>query len=194
MKGGDTWNELTNWAQVGNPGYNVNTHPQRSGNEKQHIDYYAPAYFNSISTVLENEGDTPWRINQFKRAEASSDWLMGQMANQNLISYAGWVEYNDTGNPVYSEYSNGEDFRAGWRTILNYVWNGNPTTSWNPVTHQVINSPNTHEYDIGINTAKFLKDPQSFGVNQYSTNTLPMNICGVSTVRAWTFVKWFRKW
>lgn len=53
----------------------------------------------------------------------------------------------------------GEDFRASWRTILNYVWHGNPDSTWNPVTHDFNPVSNTFEYDMGMRHATFLKGP-----------------------------------
>jgi len=39
------------------------------------------------------------------------------------------------------------------------MWHGNPSYSWNPTTHQVINGGNTHEYDAGVRMSAFLNDP-----------------------------------
>lgn len=183
MKGGDTWNELTNWAQGGSY---LGMNPERTGGDQQHIDYYAPAYFRSFADVLEAEGKSPWLIKQYRRAEASSDWAMGKMAEQGLIGFAGWWALDAANNASYTSFNDGEDFRLGWRTVLNYVWNGNPTTSWDPSNtptgHQVIPGGNTYELDFAKNNEKFLLDPQSYGNLPYKLPTQELDICGPSTL------------
>jgi uncharacterized repeat protein (TIGR01451 family) len=161
IKNGNTGpGELTGWATGMCP-----QGPEFAGPSGTRIDYAAPSYFKCFGDFLQsngNAGDVPWNINQFRRAEASSDWLMGQMNSQGLIPVAGTVTLTGA-TPVFSSFIDGEDFRASWRTILNYLWNGNPTTSWNPTTHQVVAGANTYERDLGISFAAFLKNPQSKG-------------------------------
>ncbi len=178
VKGGDTWNELTGWATTGYMGMI----PEFTGPRTQHIDYYAPAYFRSFYELFTAEGQDAFSINQFKRAEASSDWLIGQMAAQNLVGFAGWVDLS-SGTPAFSAFDIGEDFRTPWRTNLNYVWNGNPTTSWNAATHQVVAGGNTYEYDLTKNAVTFFNNPQAYGNAQISAAGVPVSYCGPITVQ-----------
>lgn len=154
VKSGNTWNELTDWASNKCP-----NGPEFKGPSQQHFDYLAPAYFRAFAQISQTEGEPQANIDQFKRAEASSDWLMGKLLDKPaLLPMAGWVSLTDT-TPSYSNFTDGEDFRAGWRTILNYVWHGNANTTWNPATHTLSNKPNTFERDIALRFARFLKDP-----------------------------------
>ncbi|MGD9202570.1 MAG: FN3 associated domain-containing protein, partial [Chitinispirillia bacterium] len=60
---------------------------------------------------------------------------------------------------TFTSFSDGEDFRLAWRTILNYVWHGNPDFTWDPEKHQIIKGKsNSYEKDIGKRFAKFLWD------------------------------------
>jgi uncharacterized repeat protein (TIGR01451 family) len=176
VKGGDTWQELTGWATGQNPG------PQFKGPANQHIDYYAPAYFRCFADWLQSEGQPAFNINQYRRAEASSDWMMGQMFSQNLIPVAGWVSLPGA-VPSFTNFVDGEDFRTGWRTILNYVWYGNPTTSWNPVSHTVVPGGNTYERDLANLFAQFLKRPQIRGQGCDVYAAPPVSFEGVPTLR-----------
>jgi uncharacterized repeat protein (TIGR01451 family) len=178
MKGGDTWRELTPWAT---PGY-MGMIPEYNGGTQQHIDYYAPSYFRSFADWMQSESVSPWCQSQYRRAEASSDWLMGQMRAQNLIAHAGWVSFSGA-TPVFSNFDQGEDFRTAWRTILNYVWNGNPTTSWDPTTHQVVAGGNTYERDMGIFHANFMKNPQALGNSSITLAGYPITFCGPITMQ-----------
>lgn len=162
IKGGDTWTELTDWASTNDPLWC----PEFKGPSKQHIDYAAPAYFRAFAKFLTEQGksaeDLAWNIKQFERAEASSDWLMGKMLDTDgLLPIAGWVSLDANNKPTYSNFSDGEDFRNPWRTILNYVWHGNPTTSWNPTTHQVQPGANSYERDIAKRLATFVNNPSA---------------------------------
>ncbi|MGD9201198.1 MAG: glycosyl hydrolase family 8, partial [Chitinispirillia bacterium] len=127
FKGGDTWLELTNWASENLP---FNKPPNFKGPAKQHIDYTCPAYFREFADFLEKEDPQKygWNIYQFRRAEASSDWLMGKLYEQDPknIPVAGWVSLSEDNEATFTSFSDGEDFRLAWRTILNYVWHGNP--------------------------------------------------------------------
>ena len=162
FKGGDSWQELTDWAtDPVRSGFGIV--PESRGPQAQHIDYTAPSYFRQFADLLAEVDSAryAWNIYQFRRAEASSDWLMGQLYNQgpSTIPYAGWVSLGSDNVPVFSEYMEGEDFRLGWRTILNYMWHGNPTSTWDPVTHQVTPGvPNTFERDMALRYARFLWD------------------------------------
>ncbi len=162
VKSGNTWGELTQWR------FNQTTYPWARSTPNlmsqygtTYIDYNAPSYFNEFAHWLEN-GDgngTNWQINQFKRAEASSDWLMGQAYNKGYIASIGKVSSSSDTDFSFSAFNSGEDFRFAWRHILNYVWHGNPTTNWDPVTHQVIGGSNSYEYDMAQRHSKFLKNP-----------------------------------
>ena len=86
-KGGNTWNEQTGWASALVP-----DRPQYKGPRDQHIDYNAPSYFHCFAEVLNAEGDPAWNVDQFRRGEASSDWLIGQhTANGNPQYPGGWL-------------------------------------------------------------------------------------------------------
>ncbi|MFN6943991.1 MAG: glycosyl hydrolase family 8 [Cytophagaceae bacterium] len=159
VKNGNTWGEITPWATGQDPC------PEFQGPQFMYIDYVAPAYFNCFAEFLENEGDgdLTWEIDQLRRAEASSDWLIGYMHNEGLVPIAGQAYHGGGANFTFGSFMPGEDFRLGWRTILNPVWNGDPTTTWNPNTHQIEPGGNTFERDMGLRFAEFLKRPQDWG-------------------------------
>jgi uncharacterized repeat protein (TIGR01451 family) len=156
LKNGDTWTETTDWAS------NQWPCPEYKGPQLLHIDYVAPAYFRTFQELLESKGKTGWNVDQYKRAEASSDWLIGEWIYQDEknIPWGGWVEVVNN-KPIVTSFMQGEDFRTPWRTILNYVWHGNPEYTWNPVTHQVDNIGNTYEYDAAVRHVQFLNSPQA---------------------------------
>ena len=54
--------------------------PTLGGNYGAHyIDYNAPGYFNQFAKFLSTDGNgNAWQINQLKRAEASSDFLVNE--------------------------------------------------------------------------------------------------------------------
>jgi uncharacterized repeat protein (TIGR01451 family) len=162
FKGGDSWQELTDWAtSTARSGFP--RRPESVGPNAQYVDYMAPAYFHAMAELLANENASAyaWNIKQFQRGEASSDWLMGQLFSSNpaAIPNAGHVEMSTDGKPVFTNVGEGEDFRLAFRTIINFIWNGNPTSTWDPVTHQVkAATPNSFENDMGQRFAKFLWD------------------------------------
>ncbi|MBN1130014.1 MAG: hypothetical protein JXA71_13565, partial [Chitinispirillaceae bacterium] len=164
FKGGDSWAELSGWATAQNTAtIGITKRVEQPGPTNQHIDYTAPAYFHQFADFLAEEDSSKyaWNIFQFRRATASSDWLLGQLyqANPRNIPFAGWVQLSASNQAAFSQFNEGEDFRCAWRTILSYVWHGNPSYSWDPATHNVIpGTPNTHERDIGLRYAKFLSD------------------------------------
>ena len=177
---GNTWGELTTWRTA-------NTDPKYAWLKTPpyvysiwggtYVDYIAPAYFNEFANWLENEDGqgTTWQINQFKRAEASSDWIMGQLYKQGGIGCAGTFSCtNDGSNPTFGFYSDGEDFRLSWRTNLNPMWHGAPQTTWNPVTHETVTSTNTFEKDIALRHALRMEAPWS------SENVIECNKMGAS--------------
>jgi uncharacterized repeat protein (TIGR01451 family) len=158
FKGGNTWGETTAWANGQCP-----DGPEFGGATQQYADYAAPAYFNCFASFLQTQGyaSNSWDVTQFLKATASSDWIMGQHIGSSVqaIPYAGHVSVAGS-TATLSNVGQGEDFRFGWRTILNYVWNGNPTTGWDPVNHVTTGVGNTYEQSAGQRFASFLKDPQ----------------------------------
>ena len=172
VKGGNTWNELTKWAsqeknyiQIGG----VAVTPEFVGETRQHTDYCAPAYYREFHDLLDSLsselGETnAWEAEQFRRGEASSDWLIGNLIgkNEKALPIVGWhsVDLNGDSTTFSStEYGMSEDFRTPWRTISNYVWHGSPAYSWNPATHQVESKANTYEHDAAVRMSDFMRDP-----------------------------------
>lgn len=165
-KGGNSWGELTNWRTTQtdfDPKLCEIPSMGGGGGGASYVDYNAPAYFNEFAHWLENEDGegTPWQINQFKRAEASSDWVAGQLYAQGGIASVGKYQINANNTVTFSAFNAGEDFRFGWRHILNYLWHGNPTTTWNPTTHAVEPGENTFEKDLAMQHAEFMKEPRN---------------------------------
>jgi uncharacterized repeat protein (TIGR01451 family) len=164
-KNGNTWEETTAWRySAANTAYPwAKPHPEAYNIRGLFTDYIGPAYFNQFAKFLENNGGTPWQINQFKRGEASSDWLIGQMHSKGYIASSGSCTVNDDGSvTTFGQHPSGpggEDFRTSWRTILNYVWHGNPTETWDPVSHELIPVGNTFEKDMADRHALFMKGP-----------------------------------
>lgn len=166
IKSGNTWGEMTNWASGGLV-WNSNTWYLRLSGmpvTSKYVDYMAPAYFRAFADFLtaQNPVAYDWHINQYKRAEASSDWVMGKLYDAGGLPYAGTFSIAGT-NVSFGGFAAGEDFRLGWRTILNYVWHGNPTETWNPTTHQRAAGGNTWERDMAIRNSDFLKKPYNGG-------------------------------
>ncbi len=170
-RGGDTWTEQTGWASK-KENYIKNADgvlvfPEFEGGDKQHVDYVAPAYFREFHDLLislskELGATNDWEAEQFRRAEASSDWLIGDLIGKNSYSLptAGWSVVSDDGKTTaYTNFNEGEDYRCPLRTISNYVWHGNPDYTWNPVTHQAEDGGNTFEYDAAIKMSKYMADP-----------------------------------
>lgn len=163
-KGGNSWGELTNWRATQtlfDSRLSIIPSMGGGGGTVSYCDYNAPSYFNEFAHWLENEdGDgTEWQINQYKRAEASSDWIAGQLYAQGGIASVGKCGVSDDGQCTFTPFNAGEDFRFAWRHILNYLWHGNPTTSWDPVSHTVKTGGNTYEYDLAIRHAEYVKRP-----------------------------------
>lgn len=185
IKGGDSWAELTNWAS----NTNVSGFPRKpdaAGPTDQHIDYAAPAYFRAFADFLAEEDSAKyaWNIYQFRRGEASSDWLMGKMIDddEKTLPHAGWVELSADNVPTYTSFSDGEDFRCSWRTILNEVWHGNPSYTWDPEKHQIkTGTSNSFEENIGKRYASFLWDSRQEPWN----NECVTNVGGDKTIGFW---------
>ena len=180
-KGGDTWDEQTSYVRENHiifdesyeiyalPGGNdskvdvkgIELYPEYPNERAQHIDYNAPSYYREFYELLEELGGDPWEIMQFRRGEASSDWLIGELINKNQYSIptAGYCEVHEDNSTEFYEFDQGEDYRCSWRTISNHTWHGNPEYSWDPTNHKVISGGNTHEYDAAIKLSKFMNDP-----------------------------------
>lgn len=188
VKGGNTWGEVTKWASE-NPTvfsdsmtvYNMSAEgtvnvegisliPEFGGSNQHHIDYNAPAYYREFHDLLlslskELGVTNEWEAEQFRRAEASSDWLIGQLIAKNPYSVptAGWCTVNNDGSETtFDNFNVGEDFRTPWRNISNYVWHGNPKYSWNPVTHKVEEGKNGFEYDAAVRLSNYMNNPMSW--------------------------------
>ncbi len=158
---GNKGGEITTWRST-QKDYPDITPYTILGNYNGFFDYMAPAYYHEFAKWLEEEGEgTDWQINQYKRGEASSDWLMGEAYKQGLIPSIGQFYFDeDETKVIFKNFSEGEDFRAAWRTILNYLWHGNPKTTWNPTTHQIDSVGNTFQYDMAVRYAEFMKRPK----------------------------------
>lgn len=169
LKGGDSWNETTTWAQTGYLGMM----PQVTGGQTNYVDYAAPAYFHSFANMLAAEGERTFLIDQYRRAEASCDWVMGQAYAQGYIPWIG--QYAITGTTVTLTNFNkgGEDFRYGWRTIMNYMWHGAPTRTWNPTTHAYAAGTNTYNLNMATRMASLLHHPENAPFNNtcYASST-----------------------
>ncbi|MDR2963348.1 MAG: DUF11 domain-containing protein, partial [Bacteroidales bacterium] len=163
-KGGNSWGELTNWRSTQTMfGAELREFPSMGGGGggASYVDYNAPSYFNEFAYWLEQEDGegTPWQITQFKRAEAASDWVAGQLASQGGIASVGKYQINVNNTVSFTPFNAGEDFRFAWRHLLNYLWHGNPTTTWDPASHTVKTGGNTFEYNLAQNHATFMKNP-----------------------------------
>lgn len=169
LKAGDSWNEVSTWAQTGYLGMM----PQVTGGQTTYLDYHAPAYFHSFANMLQAEGERPFLIDQYRRAETSCDWVMGQAYNQGYIPWIGQYAVNGTTVTLSNFNKGGEDFRYGWRTILNYLWHGAPTRNWNPTTHTYAAGTNSYNLNMALRTASFLHHPENapFSNTCYTSST-----------------------
>lgn len=163
VHGGNKGGDMTQWRQT-QKDYPFVTPNCNLSTPDAYADYIAPAYYHEFAKFLEEDGEgTDWQINQYKRGEASSDWLIGQAYKQGMIASAGKFsfEYGDDANVSFTQFNEGEDFRFVLRTILNYMWHGNPETTWDPIAHQPKTGGNTFEKDMADRMAEFLKKPWS---------------------------------
>lgn len=191
-RGGDTWTEVTSWA-LNNPIVfadstsifsfdfdrskmsmknveGISLIPEYPGPNVHFIDYNAPAYYREFHDLLlslskELGVTNEWEAEQFRRAEASSDWLIGQLMAKSPYSVptAGKCTVNEDGSVTTFEKAGAlTDIRTAWRTISHYVWHGNPKYSWNPVTHQVEDGENSFEYGAAVRFSNFLNDPMNW--------------------------------
>jgi len=212
VKGGDSWSEITKWA-FDNPTvfsdsmaiYNmsdggtvnvkgINLVPEFSGPFNQYTDYNAPAYYREFHDLLlslskELGMTNEWEAEQFRRAEASSDWLIGQLMAKSPYSVptAGSGTVNEDGSKTtFEKFGALTDIRAAWRTISHYVWHGNPKYSWNPVTHQVEDGENSFEYGAAVRFSNYLNDPMNWNDSLehscYEYGALSIPISGPKTM------------
>ncbi|MBN1758979.1 MAG: hypothetical protein JW863_11705 [Chitinispirillaceae bacterium] len=164
FKGGDSWAELSGWSTQANTAQiGISQRVEQPGPTAQYFDYTAPAYFHAFADFLAEEDSAKysWNIFQFRRAAASSDWLIGELYNADPknIPISGNVSLSGTAATFLFSGNMGEDFRLGWRTILNYLWHGTPAGTWNPQTHLVEpGTENSYELDMANRYARFLWD------------------------------------
>ncbi|MBO5839127.1 MAG: hypothetical protein J6R06_05590, partial [Bacteroidales bacterium] len=170
VKGGNKGAELTSWRnnQTLYPDISKSVYIGGTGGDgNTHTDYCAPAYYNEFAKWFESGDVTAndWQIGQYKRAEASSDWLCGQAYSQGLVSSIGTTNMATDGQPTFTNFSEGEDFRTMWRMAQNYLWHGAPEINWNPKTHQIEKGSNTYEYDMALRAAALMKEPPALDGN-----------------------------
>ncbi len=164
VKGGNKGGEVSSWRnnQTLYPDISKSVYIGGTGGDgNTHTDYCAPAYYNEFAKWFESGDVTAndWQIGQYKRAEASSDWLCGQAYSQGLVSSIGTTNMATDGQPTFTNFSEGEDFRTMWRMAQNYLWHGAPEYNWNPKTHQIEKGTNTYEYDMALRAAALMKEP-----------------------------------
>ncbi|MBR5434916.1 MAG: hypothetical protein IK117_10825 [Bacteroidales bacterium] len=167
LKNGNTWSEATNYVTQ-NPMTvdGVRMTPEFAGPCNVHTDYLAPAYFREFYELLEKEQPSDvseFERNQFKRCEASCDWMVGNWISQNAKNIFVGEEAKVNGTSITLMAGNqGGRFRSVWRTALNYVWHGNPSYTWDPASHTVKDGANTYEYDGAVRYSQFMNDPQGW--------------------------------
>lgn len=157
LKSGSTYNELTDWA------VNNNFDPLFQSSNRLYFCYAAPSYYREFASVLQQENtnnELDWNISQFQRAAASSDWLMKQLYDSlpEALPFASQVTY-ENGQFIFSEYHELYDVQTAEKQALAYLWQGNPTETWNPETHFPEQGGNTFQFDMAVRFATFLKDP-----------------------------------
>ncbi|HDQ26168.1 MAG TPA: DUF11 domain-containing protein, partial [bacterium] len=165
-KSGDSWGEITNWANCPGPSPYC---PQRpfGGPTSVFYDYTGPSYFRGFICGFQFGGeardltnDGGWNINQMRRAAASDFWLQGQL-NPAVFPVAGRYAVSGTTATFQNDGTYAEDLRAPWRHFLDYVLYGNPpaNSTWNPTTHQPDGStPNNYEYQGAMKVANFINN------------------------------------
>lgn len=168
LKNGTTWAEVTNWASQNALDMNgVSYIPEYAGPVNMHTDYSSPAYFREFYDLilsLDLPECSEWEREQYRRCEASCDWMVGNWLSQSAKNlFFGEEATISANNVVTLEAGNqGGRFRSAWRTALNYVWHGNPTYTWDPVSHTVKDGGNTFEKDWCDRFAEFMNDPQGW--------------------------------
>jgi len=168
LKNGTTWPEVTGWGNANPTVMNgVDYIPEYKGPVNMHTDYSSPAYFREfydLIMALDLPESSEWEREQYRRCEASCDWMVGNWLSQSAKNLFFGEEASISANNVVTlEAGNqGGRFRSAWRTALNYVWHGNPTYTWDPVSHTVKNGGNTFEKDWCDRFAEFMNDPQGW--------------------------------
>ncbi|MCQ2195691.1 MAG: glycosyl hydrolase family 8, partial [Paludibacteraceae bacterium] len=167
LKNGTTWSEVTEWGRQNPLNMNgVDYIPEFAGPVNMHTDYSSPAYFREFYELvlsLDLPESTEWEREQYRRCEASCDWMVGNWLQQSAKNLFFGEEATINGAKVTLEPGNqGGRFRSAWRTALNYVWHGNPEYTWNPTTHAVEAGGNTFEKDWCERFSKFMNDPQAW--------------------------------
>ncbi len=183
VKGGNTWNEVTNWYTPGDPLEHGG--PQANS----YFDYCDPAYYRCFGATLQAQGDPVWNYSQYARGAAASNWAMGQLAANAAYKNTTAGTYTIAGTTATFGNSNlgGEDFRTVWREGVDYLWNGNPTTSWDPTNHVTITASNTYEYNAGVKEAQFSENPQQYGtgIACESYGSSPVTYQGIASLNAY---------
>ncbi len=162
-KRGNTWGECTQWRfkQTDYP-WATSCPNLESIFGGDYIDYDAPAYYNEFWKWLSSAdgSGTDFQINQFKRAEASADWITGQAYAKGYYGSLGRIDFSSSEtSPTISNYVDGEDFRYAWRHFLNYMWHGDPEFNWDPATHQITAGTNSYNIDMAKRHAGLCKEP-----------------------------------
>ncbi|MCQ2959705.1 MAG: glycosyl hydrolase family 8 [Bacteroidales bacterium] len=171
MKNGDTWTEITGWASQAANYYvenGIQKYPEYGGPQQMHTDYLATGYFREFYDLLQKldlDYSPAWEREQYRRAEASGDWMVGNWVGQSSTNiFLGEMASVSNANVVTMEAGNqGGRFRSPWRTALNYVWHGNPTYSWNPTTHKVVDGGNSYELNAAKQFSGYMSSPQDWG-------------------------------
>ncbi|MCQ2191778.1 MAG: glycosyl hydrolase family 8 [Paludibacteraceae bacterium] len=188
LKNGDTWTEITDYATT-NPIVEdgVTIIPEYGGPQEMHTDYLAPSYFHEFFDLLDElkpSEITEFEKNQFKRCAASCDWVVGNWIGQGEKNiFVGEVATIENNKVTLKAGNQGGRFRSSWRTAMNYMWHGNPTYTWDPVTHEAVDGSDTYEYDASVRFSKFMNDPQTSGNSDclvYGTN--PLSYKGPATL------------
>lgn len=163
-KGGNTFGENTAWGFTNSPIKPSKEVPENDDNQDGFASYLAPAYYRSFAKFLEENGGSAWCIDQYKKAEAASEWILQKSYDQNRLPIAGGFDVNGTnvifknGDPKQGK-SDGEAFRMPWRTILNYLWRGDGIYTWNPTTHTYTLAPNSSMRLNAERLSEFIANP-----------------------------------
>lgn len=182
MKSGNSWGELTRWRFSPEgiaycPEANGSGSGMGAGIESifgdVYADYNAPSYFREFWMWLADKSEeggngTDWQVNQYKRAEVSSEWLNEQAYKQGYYPTIGKVlmTEGDEEHPTFGIFSGsgGEDFRYAWRHGLTYLWHGTNENGWDPKTHQVVPaSGEDYIYKMAERYAQLFKEPKENG-------------------------------
>ncbi len=180
--GGGFAGETTNWGSTA--GFALyGARPQFAGPSTNYFDYWGSAYFNAFACALQELGDPRdnnpgtggWsNVNQFKRAAAADAWLVRQFSLTQTFMHAGTYAVNEAaGTATFGNVNMAEDMRAPFRKSLDYLWFGNPTTTWNPATHQPVAGGNTWQRDEAVRFSNFLKNNVACKV--YGTSPVTYN-------------------